>query len=440
MNNYASRRDFLKKSAAAGLFLGIQSTGFSRILGANDKLVFAVVGVFSRGNAHLDAIIQSPNCEVGYICDVDSRALAKAQQRIKDATGKVPKGFRDFRKLLEQADIDVVTIATPEHWHGPMTIMALQAGKHVYVEKPCSHNGREAEMMIEAQARYGKHVQMGNQQRSAPSSIQGIQDIRGGLIGDVHYGKAWYSNGRTSIGKGKPAAVPEWLDWELWQGPAPRKPFMDNVVHYNWHWFKHWGTGEVHNNGTHEIDICRWAMGVDFPKRVTSSGGRYFFQDDWEFPDTNVVNFEYEGGKMISWEGRSCIEEGHLGMGRGSMVYGSKGYAVFTRNYYEAFDPKGNSLKKVNEAAFSKTIDTQGGGQLDVYHFINLANGIREGEELRAPIADAAKSTMLCHLANMAYDHGGVLDIDPATGRAINHPKAMQDWAREYEKGWEISV
>ncbi|MDP5172363.1 MAG: Gfo/Idh/MocA family oxidoreductase [Bacteroidia bacterium] len=435
-----TRRQFLKSSAAAGAFLSLQSSGFARILGANDRLVFAVLGVNSRGMAHVSAILQTPNCEIGYICDVDSRALAKAQKVVEDKTGRRPKGFRDIRELLKEPDLDVITIATPEHWHAPMAIMGLQAGKHVYVEKPCSHNGREAEMLMEAQAKYGKLVQMGNQQRSAPSSIQGIQDIRDGLIGEVHLGKAWYANDRKGIGTGKPAAVPEWLDWELWQGPAPRREYTDNVVHYNWHWFKHWGTGEVHNNGTHEIDICRWALGVDYPTRVTSSGGRYFYQDDWEFPDTNVVNYEFSDGKMISWEGNSCIPLGFRGMGRGAMIYGSKGAAVLTRNFYEAFDLRGNSIKRVNEDETSATTDTRGEGNLDIFHMRNFANGIREGEALHADIQDGAKSTILCHLGNLAFQHGGVVKVDSTTGRVVGNELAMKDWAREYEPGWELHV
>ncbi len=434
-----TRRQFLKSSASAGLLLTAQFPAFSRILGANERLAFGVAGVNSRGMAHLTAITLSPNCEVGFICDVDSRALEKAQNWVLEKTGRKPKGYRDFRQMLEEADLDAVTIATPEHWHAPMAIMALQAGKHVYVEKPCSHNGFEAEMLIEAQAKYGKLVQMGNQQRSAPSSIEGIQDLRNGLIGDLHHAKAWYAANRGSIGKGKPVGVPNWLDWELWQGPAPRRPYMDNIVHYHWHWFKHWGTGEVHNNGTHEIDICRWALGVDFPHRVSSSGGRYFHQDDWQFPDTNLVNFEYEG-KMITWEGKSCIPEGIRGMGRGSMIFGTKGYAVFTRNFYEAFDLEGKRIKRVDEGGSSATMDTRGEGNLDIFHMTNLANGIREGETLNAPISDAAKSTLLCHFANLAYEHGGALEIDPAKGRIKNNAAAQQGWYREYEKGWEVKV
>lgn len=420
--------------------LGTYATGYSRIWRANSRINFAIAGVNGRGIAHLEAILQMDNCEITHICDVDSRAMEKAIEMVRKATGKAPKGEKDFRKLMEIKDIDAVTIATPEHWHAPMAIMALQAGKHVYVEKPCAHNPAEAEMLPLAQKKYGKLVQMGNQQRSGVTSQQAMKDLREGIIGEVHFGKAWYANKRGAIGVGKPAAVPNWLDWDLWQGPAPRREYRDNIVHYNWHWFKHWGTGELHNNGTHEIDICRWALGVDFPEKVTSAGGRYFFQDDWEFPDTQIVNFEFGGGKLITWEGRSCAPEGFYGEGRGVTLHGSKGHIFLTRNGYKAYDNNGKEIKKLDEAALSATTDTRGIGSLDVLHFENFTRGIRDGEVLNAPIKDAYRSTMLCHLGNLAQFHGGALQIDPANGHVIGNKAAMKEWGREYEKGWEVKV
>ena len=219
--------------------------------------------------------------------------------------GTAPATDRDFRNILAVKDIDAITIATPDHWHAPMAIAALQAGKNVYVEKPCSHNPAEGVLLVQAQQRFKKLVQMGTQRRSSPLYIDIIGRIHDGLLGRPYYAKAWYSNTRKSIGTGKPAPVPATLDWDLWQGPAPRVAYRDNVQPYNWHWFKTWGTGEALNNGTHEVDVCRWALGVDSPKRITSSGGRYQFKDDWQFYDTLVTSFEYED-KLISWECKSC--------------------------------------------------------------------------------------------------------------------------------------
>ena len=344
-----SRREFIKSSAVGAVGLGFSTTafGYGRVLGANDRLNIAVVGLNGRGQAHIGAVQSVDNTSIIALCDVDSRAVDKSMARVKKETGKKAKAYEDYRLMLENKNIDVVCIASPDHWHAPMAIMALQAGKHVYVEKPCCHNPAEGEMLIAAKNKYGLKVQMGNQQRSGLASIQAIKEIRDGLIGEVYYGKAWYANNRGSIGTGKASAVPDWLNWELWQGPAPRREYMDNIVHYNWHWFWNWGTGEINNNGTHELDVCRWALGVDYPSRVTSSGGRYHFQDDWEFYDTQIANFEFEGGKMITWEGKSCNNYKFAGRGRGATIHGTEGSILMDRNGYIVYDQKNKVVKEV---------------------------------------------------------------------------------------------
>ncbi|MBT8184201.1 MAG: Gfo/Idh/MocA family oxidoreductase, partial [Eudoraea sp.] len=253
-----SRRIFIKKTAAgsAAVTLGglvLPKKSYSMIPGANDRINAAVIGVRSRAKAHVKAIHNDINARILYNCDVDDTIIEEHNSWCQDNIGYLPKVEKDFRKILEDKDVDAVFIATPEHWHAPMAIMALQAGKHVYVEKPCSHNPHENELLVAAQKKYGKKVQMGNQQRSAKSSILAIKEIGEGIIGDVYKGEAYYSNNRGSIGTGKVIAVPPTLDWELWQGPAPREEYRDNIHPYNWHWFRNWGTGEVHNNGTHEI-------------------------------------------------------------------------------------------------------------------------------------------------------------------------------------------
>ncbi len=207
-----------------------------------------------------------------YVCDVESNILAKFAGATSKMMGYDPATEKDFRKILERKDIDAITIATPDHWHAPMAILGLQAGKHVYVEKPCSHNPGEGALLVEAQKKYGKLVQMGTQQRSSPHTIEIVNKIHSGLIGRAYFAKCWYDNTRKSIGYGKPVPVPATLDWDLWQGPAPRQPYKDNVQPYNWHWFRIWGTGETLNNGTHEVDVCRWALGVDYPNRITRIG------------------------------------------------------------------------------------------------------------------------------------------------------------------------
>jgi predicted dehydrogenase len=437
-----TRRNFIKKTSAgtAGLTLGgmlFSSASYGNILGANDKINCAVIGVRSRAKAHVKAIHADPNATILYSCDVDDVIIEEHNAWCQKNIGYVPKVEKDFRKILEDKKVDAVFIATPEHWHAPMAILALQAGKHVYVEKPCSHNPHENELLTAAQRKYGKKVQMGNQQRSAITSISAIKDIREGIIGDVYKGEAYYSNNRGSIGKGTVIDVPKTLDWELWQGPALREKYKDNVHPYNWHWFRNWGTGEIHNNGTHEIDICRWALGVDLPNSVTSFGGKYTYDDDWEFVDNQQVTFSFDNDKFITWTGHSRGIMKPERPGRGITIYGSKGSIMLDRNFYQLYDLQGNLLKEEKEGGASETTNTRGDGQLDVNHVGNFFNAIRQDESLHADIQDASITTMLCHLGNMAQDAGETLKIDTATGKVLNNEMAMNFWKREYAPGWE---
>src|SRR6202034_2370543 len=257
----------------------------------------------------------------------------------------------------------------------------------------------------EAQKKYAKVVQMGTQQRSSPHTIEIVGKIHDGLIGRAYYAKAWYSNTRKSIGFGKPAPVPPQLDWELWQGPAPRRPYTDNVQPYNWHWFRIYGTGEALNNGTHEVDVCRWALGVDYPQRVTASGGRYQFKDDWQFPDTMVTSFDYQD-KMLSWEGKSCQGMKFYNRDRGSAIMGTTGTVVVDRDGYEIYDLKGN-----------KTSEFKTG-------------------KMNAPIAVGNVSVTILQLSNIAWEVNRELQIDTKDGKIQGDPQAMKMWGREYEKGW----
>ena len=440
-----TRRNFIKNTTLGTVSLATATLSSNfvlgrDILGANERINCAVVGVRSRGKAHAAAINLQENAKILYSCDVDDVILEEHNKWCQKNLGYVPKVEKDFRKLLEIKELDAIFIATPEHWHAPMTIMALQAGKHVYIEKPCSHNAHENELLVAAQKKYGLKVQMGNQQRSAITSINAINDIRNGIIGEVFKGEAYYSNNRGSIGIGKEVAIPQTLDWELWQGPAPRRPYKDNIHPYNWHWFRNWGTGEVHNNGTHEIDICRWALDVDLPERVSSVGGKYTYQDDWEFVDNQQVTFKYPKGKFITWTGHSRGLIQPKRPGRGVTIYGSKGSIQLDRNFYKLYDLGGNLIKSEFENEISQTTDTRGQGSLDVNHVGNLFDGIRKDKSLHAEIKDASISTLLCHLANMAQDAGEELHIDQQSGKVLNNLNVMKNWKREYEKGWEPKV
>ena len=438
----STRRNFIKKTSLGTIGLTSSSSNFfigKNILGANDRINCAVVGVRSRGKAHAAAIDSQNNSKIIFNCDVDDIIIEDHNKWCKKNIGYVPKIEKDFRKLIENKNLDAVFIATPEHWHAHMTIMASQAGKHVYIEKPCSHNLYENELLVVAQKKYGTKIQMGNQQRSAITSMLAIDEIRNGIIGDVYKGEAYYSNNRGSIGIGKIVPVPKFLDWDLWQGPAPRVPYKDNIHPYNWHWFRNWGTGEVHNNGTHEIDICRWALGVDYPESVTSFGGKYSYQDDWEFVDNQQVTFKYKDEKFITWTGHSRGLIQPKQPGRGVTIYGSKGSIQLDRNFYKLYDLGGNLIKYEKEGAVSKTIDSRGQGGLDENHIGNLFDSIRYNKSLNAEIKDASISTHLCHLANLAQDSGETLHIDTETGKILNNI-ADNYWKREYAQGWEPKV
>ena len=433
-----TRREFLDTFAigAAGLAVGATAKSYRQIVGSNERLNFAVIGLNGRGYAHLDSLkANRAAARISYVCDVDSNILAKFAEATQREMGEVPKAEKDFRHILEQKDVDAISIATPDHWHTPLAIAGLQAGKHVYVEKPCSHNPAEGALLVQAQQKYGKYVQMGNQQRSSHYTKEIIDKIHGGLIGRAYYAKAWYSNVRKSIGTGKEIPVPANLDWDLWQGPAPRRPYKDNLHPYNWHWFKIWGTGESLNNGTHEVDVCRWALDVEYPNRVTSSGGRYQFKDDWQFYDTLITSFEYED-KLLSWEGKSCQGMKFYGRDRGSAIMGTTGTVVLDRGGYEIYDLDGKKTNEYKVGSSSSSADTVGRDSMTDAHFANFIAAIRKGEKLNSPVSSGNISVTMLQLSNIAWEVQRELHIDPQNGHIKNDNEAMKGWGREYEKGW----
>lgn len=455
MQKSLNRRNFIKRAGTAGVGLGMisylsplargQSSAAPSIqtIGANDKIRTAVIGTNGRGMAHIQCLLDGmKNVEIGYICDVDDRAIAKGIKEASKYQAPAPKGIKDFRKLLEDKSIDAVTIATPDHWHAPMAILALAAGKHVYVEKPCSHNPNEGELLLQAVRKYGRICQMGNQRRSFPTMHEAIGLLHDGIIGKLTLGRAWYTNKRGPIGHGKPAEVPEWLDYELWQGPAPRKPFVDNLIHYNWHWHWHWGTGEALNNGTHEVDVCRWALDVNWPSRVTSNGGRYFYQDDWETPDTQVIAWDYPEGKSITWEGHSCNGYPIEGLDRGALVYGTKGVALLENANYTIYDHDRKVLKsaKADVKADPTNTVSASGVELDQLHVKNFLDCVRTGKTPNSPIEEGHKSVSMLHLGNIAWRMGRELNCDAANGHIQNDAEAAALWRRQYEPGWEPKV
>ncbi|GAB56621.1 hypothetical protein GPUN_2506 [Glaciecola punicea ACAM 611] len=440
-----TRRKFLGTAAAA---LGVaaastfSASSYARIFGANERVNVGFMGLHSRGEGLVGSFINGGGVNITNICDVDSRAISKTSMIIKGAGFKTPKATADIRTMLEDKNIDAICIAAPDHWHAPAGVMGLEAGKHVYVEKPLSHNPHEGEIFVEAQKKHGKIVQMGNQQRSSVETIELIKHIREGMLGNCYKAETWYANNRGSIGNGKSVPVPNWLNWELWQGPAPRTQYKDNIVHYNWHWFWHWGTGELCNNAAHELDIAQWALDVDFPEKVSTTGGRYYHtSDDWEMYDTIRARFSFKGGKTIEWAGNSCNNIKRFGRGRGTLILGTKGHAIVDRAGYEIYDVSGTLIKERKvEGAATSTNDLIGVGPLTESHIANFLDSIRgKASKLNSPIDVGHVSTLLCHLGNISYRIGEDVNCDPLNGR-VQGTKANELWGREFQSGWDIKA
>jgi predicted dehydrogenase len=385
----------------------------------------AVMGC-SRGLDLVKSSLAIQNTEIVAVCDVDSERLAVGAKTASDRQKNAFRAEKDIRKVLEEKDLDAVFIAAPNHWHAPAAIMACAAGKHVYVEKPCSHNPWEGEMMVMAARKYNRKVQMGNQRRSWPVLIEGIDKIRAGAIGRLRYARCWYNNARGSIGRGKPAPVPDRLDYSLWQGPAPERPYKDNLVHYNWHWHWHWGNAELGNNGVHALDVARWGLGLRCPTRVACVGGRYHFDDDQETPDTTLTSFDF-GSMGITWDGSSCHPRTQENLPFVSF-YGDNGSLENRGGGYKIFDPKGKLVEEKNGP----------GGEQG--HIENFFKAIRDDKPLNSEIEEGHISSLICHLGNIAYRTRQELRTDSQTGKILDNAEAMQHWKREYRPGWEPKV
>lgn len=437
-----TRRTFNTNLAVglAGTAMAATAKSYGSIVGANDRLNFAIAGLNGRAGAHLSSLsVNKANARVTYVCDVDTTILAKFSKAAQTELGYAPTAVQDFRKALEAKDVDVITIATPDHWHAPMAIYALKAGKHVYCEKPSSHNPREGELLIQAQEKYGKLVQVGDQQRSSPHTIKMAQMLKDGVVGTPYMGKAWYTNNRKSMGTGKVVPPPATLDWDLWQGPAPREAYKDNIHPYNWHWLFRYGTGESLNNGTHEVDVARWLLGVGYPDSVTSSAGRYAFKDDWQFYDTMNTSYSYPN-HLITWEGRSCNNMPVYGRERGVTIHGTTGTALIDRGGYEVYDLNGKKTDELKATKSSSTADTVGRDSMTDLHFANLIAAIQTGEALHSPIQVANVSVTMVQHSNIAWRVKRELKLDTRTGHILNDPEAMKLWSRDYQKGWEVTV
>lgn len=440
-NSSNSRRGFIKKTAvgAAGLALGVSAKSYANILGANERINVAILGCNRRFGGLANPLSLLKDVSISYVCDVDSRRQERAIGEVEKMAGTAPKGEGDFRKILEDKSIDAIFHATPDHWHAPGTWMSLQADKHVYVEKPCSHNPREGELLIAYQKKYNKVVQMGAQQRSAQTSQEIIKEIHGGAIGEAFHAVAFYSNSRGRVPAANNVPVPEWLDWELFQGPAPRTEYVDIFGDYMWHWYWTYGTGETGNNATHELDVSRWALQVKYPEEVIVNAGKYHFKDDpWTMYDTMDATFKFPDGKSIRWDGKSRDGYNTYGSGRGAIIYGSEGSVYVDRDGYRLYDRAGKLVREKKAETSEGGIALGGGGGMTVQHVSNFLETIRGKATLNCPIDEGAISTHMCHYANISYKMGNkALKIDPKTGRFLDKKVMKQHWGRTYEKGWE---
>jgi len=416
-----TRRGFL--GAAAALASG-------RALGAAERVVVGVIGCGGMGSNHLRLLAARKDAEIAHVCDPDSERLARAARSVEAADRPAPRTTGDLRRVLEDRAVDAVFIATPDHWHAPAALLALEAGKHVYVEKPCSHCIREGRMMVEAARRARKVVQVGTQSRSAAHVREAVQALREGIIGDVLVAKAWNSQKRANIGRARPGDPPKTVDYDLWVGPAPFVPFQPNRFHYTWHWWRHFGTGDMGNDGVHDLDIARWGLGVDVhPSTVTAAGTKLFFDDDQQFPDTQYVVFDYPSGPggrhvQLVYEQRIWSPHYQEGHENGNAFYGTKGMMVLGKKDGWQVVGEGNRP------------GAKGAGALSVPdHHTDFFQAIRTGRMPRADIAEGHLSATLCHLGNLAAHVGRVVRFDPRTERVAGDREADSLVGRRYRPG-----
>ncbi len=437
------RRNFLKTSAlAAGV---VSAASVKKVLGANDRIRIAVIGLNGRGWDHVHGYHSLSGVEVAYFCDADENVLNRRLAECDKMGMAKPQTYTDVRKLLEDKNVDAVSIATPNHWHSLMGIWAAQAGKDVYIEKPCSHNWWEGHQLVKAVEKYNIICQHGSQCRSSLAIREAMDNMQSGLIGDMYMSRGLCYKWRASIGHAAPEPVPAGVHYDLWTGPAPMKPFTKNRFHYNWHWIWDTGNGDLGNQGIHEVDLARWGLGVGFPTKVTAMGGHFLFDDDQQTPNNINVSYEFKSpngkAKMISFEVRGWMTNHEAGIGTdefssgsvpiagpstkntpkpstiGNLYYGSKGYlAISNYDSYKSF------LGDQGTPGPAKTAPV---GHEHYQNFIDCMRS-RKAADLHAPIIEGHKSATLVHLANASYRLGRTINFDPETETVLNDPEATE--------------
>ncbi len=434
------RRRFLQQSSALA---GGAAFGFHSLLAAqektaaNDRITVAVAGVRGRGGALLSTFAGMEDVDVKYICDVDESVRNSREAGVEKQTGRRPEAIVDFRKALDDDSVDVLVLGTPDHWHAIPAILACQAGKDVYVEKPDGHNIIEGQTMVAAAKKFGRVVQLGTQARSSKHIQNAVQYLRDGKIGRVRFAKAWESSRQGSIGHVADSNPPAGVDYDMWLGPAPKRPFNARRFHGNWRWFFDYGTGDLGNDGVHRMDYARWALEAalesegktlpDLPQAVSALGGKHYFDDDQQWPDNLLATYDF-GDCLLTYEMRVWTRYPLDGESEGAAVLGDGGYVVIGNGRWRAFDERG------------KQISEEAGGDHTAAHVRNFLDCLRSRKKPAADLETIGHpSSMLCHLGNAAWRSGRTLRFDPETYTFGKDEKANQFLTRaEYRKPWEL--
>ncbi len=440
-----SRRDFLKKAARSAVVVAIAPKAFgakaptiipSSAKGANDRINAAVLGLNGRGKSHVQSLMSLKNVQVTTLCDPDLNVLRERQNAFKEEYNKDVTLEQDLRRVMDDKNIDVISIASPNHWHALSVIWACQAGKDVYVEKPGSHNIWEGRKMVEAAQKYNRVVQHGVQLRSSPAVNEAIQLMREGYIGRVYMARGLVFRWRPSIGNKGFEPVPDGLNYDLWTGPAPKRPFTRNLVHYNWHWHWDYGNGDVGNQGIHETDLCMWGLDVGLPTQITSMGGKFLWDDAKEVPEvlTSVYNYPEEN-KIIQFEVRPWATNTEQGVTVGNIFYGEKGILVVDGyNKYQTYLGQNREPGKSGDDGGEVATGMERGAGGTTGHFANFIEAVRKRDPslLNGPVETAHLSSGLAHLGNIAYRLGRVLTFDPNAEKFVNDADADKMLTRDY--------
>ncbi len=439
----SSRRTFLKKTAAASSAAIVAPTIISsKAFGANDRINAAVLGINGRGKNHISSLMNQENVKVTVLCDPDMNLLKERQTQFKETYNEDVALEQDLRRVMDDPDIDVVSIASPNHWHALTTIWACQAGKDVYVEKPGSHNIWEGRKMVEAAEKYDRIVQHGVQLRSSPAINEAIGLLRDGYIGNEYMARGLVFRWRPSIGDKGVSSVPEGIDYDLWTGPAQKRPFTENLVHYNWHWHWDYGNGDVGNQGIHETDLCMWGLDVGLPTKITSMGGKFLWDDAKEVPEVLTSVYKYpDEGKIIQFEVRPWCTNTEEGVTVGNIFYGDKGILVVDGyNKYQTYMGRERTLgQSGDDGGDAGTGMARGAGGTDG-HFANFIEAVRKHDKsiLNGPVETAHLASGLAHLGNIAYRLDRVLTFDPKAETFVDDPEADKMLGRDYREGFEV--